>query len=98
MGPGPFTNQNNGEVTVNDEASDSDYFGSCPVCDGNDGYLNLGPAHWFVCDTHKTKWCWGSNLGSSWKSETEADWQHNYEKLRDYTEVRTIDEEESTDF
>ena len=83
---------------MNDKASDSAYFDSCPVCGENDGHLNIGPAHWFVCNTHKTKWLWGSNLVSTWKSETAADWQRNFDKLKDYREVRVIDEDEFTDF
>jgi hypothetical protein len=46
------------------------YFGWCPHCRNNDGYVNAGSNHWFVCNEHKTRWCTGSNLFSSWKEET----------------------------
>ncbi len=42
-------------------------FGSCPVCGGEDGYLDCGRGHWFVCDTHRVKWFAGSNMFASWR-------------------------------
>jgi ssDNA-binding Zn-finger/Zn-ribbon topoisomerase 1 len=48
----------------------SNYFGGCPECGGNDGYVNIGRGHWFVCKKHKTHWFIGSNLFSTWKDET----------------------------
>lgn len=50
----------------------SPYFGGCPLCGGNDGYLNLGAAHWFICREHKTKWLIGENLFDSWMVQTVA--------------------------
>ena len=71
-----------------------DYFGGCPECGTNDGYLNVGREHWFVCDKHKTKWWIGSNLFSSWMEETEEEWQRNKIKLADYREVEPIHDKE----
>jgi hypothetical protein len=45
-------------------------FGACPVCHRDDGYINVGADHWFVCLTHKKKWCAGANLFSSAMEET----------------------------
>ena len=42
-----------------------DYFGVCPKCFRNDGYLNDGPNHWYHCRRHKLKWYVGSNLFSA---------------------------------
>lgn len=66
---------------------ESYYFGDCPECGRNDGYLNVGQAHWFLCDEHKTKWCIGSNLFSTWQGETEETWLRNADKLAGYQEV-----------
>lgn len=46
------------------------YFGGCPVCGDNDGYVNIGRGHWLVCKEHRTRWFIGSNLFSSWRDET----------------------------
>lgn len=74
-----------------DLALDDQRFGVCPQCYRTDGYLNVGRNHWFVCDSHKTKWCIGSNLFSSWKEESEETWRENAAKLKDYEEVKAID-------
>ena len=51
------------------------YFGVCPVCKSDDGYLNVGPNHWFYCAEHRARWFVGSNLFSSWREQTD-DEQH----------------------
>ncbi len=52
-------------------------FGGCPGCGNTDGYLNVGPDHWFFCHRHKTKWRAGSNLFSGWRDENEETWLRN---------------------
>jgi hypothetical protein len=64
-----------------------DYFGNCPQCRKNDGFLNIGRSHWFICHEHKTKWCVGSNLFSNWRDETEDDWRKTHERLASYAVV-----------
>ena len=49
------------------EITTDEYFGGCPECGKNDGYLNVGKDHVFICDEHKTAWCAGANLFSSWQ-------------------------------
>ena len=49
------------------------YFGGCPHCHRDDGYLDVGREHWFVCVEHRTKWFAGSNLFSSWREQTPLD-------------------------
>jgi hypothetical protein len=47
------------------DADPDDYFGGCPDCGypgTNDGFLNIGRDHWYVCHLHRTKWRVGSNL------------------------------------
>jgi hypothetical protein len=67
------------------------YFGLCPNCGGgNDGYLNIGKGHWFVCNQCKTKWFFGSNLFSTWRYEDEDTWRQNHAKLADYQEVEPL--------
>ena len=46
--------------------------GECPVCNKNDGYLNLGAQHWFICREHKIKWYVGDNLFDSWRTQSIA--------------------------
>lgn len=67
-----------------------EYFGGCPLCGQSDGYRNIGRDHWFLCNTHKTKWNIGSNLFSGWRDETEATWRDNARLLEGYTEVEPI--------
>lgn len=64
--------------------------GGCPVCGKNDGYLNLGAQHWFICRTHKTKWCIGENLFDSWMTQTLS--QHHVAEmlLRTFHEVTPV--------
>ena len=66
------------------------YFGGCPHCGNQDGFLNDGPDHWIVCDRHKVKWYVGSNLFSGWQEEGEETRQRNRFKLAEYMEVRAI--------
>jgi len=60
------------------------HFGLCPYCHRTDGFLNVGGNHWFVCDAHRTRWCAGWNLFSSWRDEPESLHQANAEKLEQY--------------
>ncbi len=57
------------------------YFGGCPECGDQDGYTNVGRSHWIFCKEHRTKWCVGSNLFSSWHEETEAEQRQAYEDI-----------------
>ena len=54
-------------------------FSVCPVCHSNDGFLNAGKGHWFLCHEHRVRWFVGSNLFSSWREETEEEQRHAYE-------------------
>ncbi len=63
------------------------YFGGCPYCGANDGHMNVGREHWFVCNRHKTKWRVGSNLFSAWKDEDPAVCTRNEYRLENYMEV-----------
>ena len=69
----------------------TDYFGGCPNCGQNNGYLNVNRIHIFICHTHKTAWCIGSNLFSDWRDETEETWMRNEALLEQYTEVEALD-------
>jgi ssDNA-binding Zn-finger/Zn-ribbon topoisomerase 1 len=66
------------------------YFGACPKCGDQGGFMNVGRSHWVVCDEHQTKWCAGSNLFSSWQDETEDTWRENAAKLEGYEEVEPM--------
>ncbi len=67
-----------------------EHFGNCPECGRTDGYINVFKDHYFRCDEHKTVWFVGRNLYSSWRHETEEDWQHNRERLIDYRVVEPV--------
>jgi hypothetical protein len=67
-----------------------DDFGGCPMCGKTDGYRDVGRDHWFVCHEHKKRWSPGSNLFSSWRDETEADWTANAALLNGYDEVEPL--------
>lgn len=61
--------------------------GSCPTCGKNDGFVNLGKEHWFICREHKMKWFGGSNLFEGWKDQTIAQSLSVEALLEGYTEV-----------
>jgi len=62
--------------------------GDCPKCGRNDGYLNVGKSHWFICRRHRLKWYAGYDLFPTWQRETEEDWKRNLKILSQYQEVR----------
>ena len=76
--------------TETDTVTTDQYFGGCPYCGGNDGYLNVERGHWFMCDRHKTKWCAGSNLFSGWRDENEEVWRLNRFRLAEYMTVEPV--------
>ncbi len=57
------------------------YFGGCPECGDQDGYTNVGRSHWVFCKAHRTMWCIGWNLFSSWQYETEAEQRLAYDAI-----------------
>jgi len=63
------------------QLSEANNFGDCPECGRNDGYINIGRGHWFVCHKHQTMWFIGSNLFSDWKEETEEEQRNNFDLL-----------------
>jgi hypothetical protein len=66
---------------------DDNYWGHCQYQGHRNYYLNLGRAHWMVCDECKIKWFVGENLFSSWRSQTEDMWMRNWEHIKWYREV-----------
>ena len=56
------------------------YFGVCPHCHLNDGFINVGPTHWFVCHEHKVMWCEEVNLFSGWIEQSEEEQRRIYDK------------------
>jgi len=64
-----------------------DRWGQCPQCGSNDGYANVGPEHWFVCERHRTAWCPGRNLFSSWRHEMPEEWTATAERLETFTVI-----------
>jgi hypothetical protein len=69
------------------EYSNEHFFGVCPICKSNDGYLNLRRENWFVCHAHRFKWLRGENLISTWRYETKADWVCNAKTLESYRQI-----------
>ena len=69
-----------------------DYFGGCPQCGRNDGYVNVYKTHVFICREHKTQWKVGSNLFSSWRDQTEEEQRRIYDEIGvgDFTEVEPL--------
>jgi hypothetical protein len=63
------------------------YFGGCPECLKTDGYLNVQRDHFFVCHEHRVFWYVGSNLFSSYETETRQQWDRNAAVLGGYREV-----------
>lgn len=67
------------------------YYGGCPECQGNDGYLNVYKVHWMVCHQHRVKWWIGENLFPCWRDQTASEWMRNKRLLSGYRAVDTID-------
>ena len=80
-----------------DTVTTDQYFGGCPHCGGNDGFLNVEREHWFMCDRHKTKWRIGENLFSSWRDEGEEVWLRNQYRLLNYMSVSPVYTERDPD-
>jgi len=64
-----------------------DYFGLCPLCGRNDGFLNNLRDHWMICNKHKTKWYVGSNLFSAWRDMSGEEQDSQRKELTEFTEV-----------
>jgi hypothetical protein len=69
------------------EERQDDYFGLSPHCQKTDGYINVGRAHYNVCDEHKVRWFVGENLFSSHHYDTDEDKRQAAEIMASYTEV-----------
>lgn len=69
------------------DESEDNTFGRCPECGGNDGFLNIGRNHVFMCNKHKLAWIVGSNWFRCWRNETEEDWKKNKAILSEYRKV-----------
>jgi hypothetical protein len=58
------------------------YFGGCPVCHEEPSrYCNVGRTHFMLCEQDKVAWEVGENLFSSWRYETQDDWDRNVAML-----------------
>ena len=69
---------------------------SCRFCLRTDGYLNLagenGCAHLGVCLRCGIFWDAAFDLWDSWKGETEADWDKNFELVRTLMSLTDMEE------
>jgi hypothetical protein len=66
------------------------YFGGCPKCGGNDGYLNVIDDQYCVCDRYRYRWYVGRCVFDDWREEDEEIWADNLEKLKTYTPVEPV--------
>ena len=53
----------------------------CPRCGRYTAIRNVQRSHWAYCEVHRFRWRIGSNLFSTWRSETDADWAANVQFL-----------------
>ena len=65
-----------------------DPFFGCPQCGKTSKCLNIGRDHWCYCTDDRVTWMIGSNLFSSWRDETEADWAANRQFLDRFCPVQ----------
>ena len=80
-----FTKAETKKGRAHDGGPGAEPFCRCPECGGpDDGYRNVGRAHWFVCDACGVKWLAGENLFRSWRLETETTWLRNVAALARY--------------
>lgn len=66
------------------------HFGDCPKCKKNDGRLNVGREHWFICLRHRVKWRAGYDLFPDWRQENLHIWRQNERLLDLLMEVEPI--------
>jgi hypothetical protein len=66
------------------------HFGDCPECRKNDGHINVGRVHWFVCKRHRVKWKAGHDIFPDWKQENLQVWRQNEKLLELFTEVEPL--------
>ena len=64
--------------------------GGCLVCGKNDGYINQGAEHWFICREHKMKWLVGENLFDNWMTQTVAQHLSAKKLLDSYQEITPL--------
>jgi hypothetical protein len=64
-----------------------DFFGGCPTCWRNDGYLNVDRMRWFICHKHRVKWHGGENLFWTCRDDLEAVCQANHDRIKEYRVV-----------
>lgn len=63
---------------------DVDYWGGCPQCHQNDGYLNARRRfHYYICREHKVKWYVGENLFTAWRDMSEEELKADHKELPD---------------
>jgi hypothetical protein len=70
----------------------NEYWGVCPVCHHNDGYINIGSAHWRLCEEHKLVWSRDASQFSRWRDETDEQLRATYEEFgfASFTEVQGV--------
>lgn len=66
------------------------YFGCCPVCLETDGFINIGPDHYFICREHKKYWFIGSNLFDCWRDQEDKE-EENRKLLEGFEGVANDD-------
>ena len=66
------------------------YYGGCPECHGNDGFLNVNRDHYFVCHEHGVYWPIGRSLFHGHMLEDERDWQRNAAVIARYRKVSPV--------
>ncbi len=70
--------------------SAQNHFGDCPKCQKNDGHINVGRDHWFVCRRHRVKWKAGHDIFPDWQHETLQVWRRNEKLLDLFMEVEPL--------
>jgi hypothetical protein len=83
----PLESERVNEVNRDRGAMNEDYFGVCPTCGSNDGYVNVEQDPWFICKEHRVKWLVGSNLFSTWQDQGLGDCVEAALMLSEFEEV-----------
>ena len=60
------------------------YWGLCPHCKRNDGYLTVRRARWYICHRHRLRWYVRNNEFSTWRHETPEGWKDKLALIGDY--------------
>ena len=72
-------------------ASRTNFFGVCPTCRRQNGWIAGAEGDWFFCDTHRVRWTLMGDVLGGWRDMTAEERFANADQLSGYREVEPFD-------